>query len=121
MKVKNAEELHKEDLKKIGDNIRKIRSDKNKTQKDLCMEVGVNKNFFSKVEKGDLSISVDILIKTARVLEVSFFDFFRDTEYVYTKASKNYIDQIEQLNEIDKDRVLRIIKVFHSTQRALNL
>jgi len=61
----------KENLKKIGRNIRTARKNKNLTIETLSELAGISESFLGTVERGESSISIDTLTNLCKVLDVS--------------------------------------------------
>lgn len=76
---------------KIGNRIKKLREFKNYTQEWMALQLGLSQPAYSKIEKGDVSISVDKLIAIAEILEVNPSDFFDiDGKHTYTNMVQNH-------------------------------
>jgi len=61
----------KENLKRIGENIRNARKNKNLTIETLSELAGISESFLGTVERGESSISIDTLTNLCKVLDVS--------------------------------------------------
>lgn len=57
--------------KTLGDTIRKLRKNKNKTQSELATETGVDKNTISRYENGTTAPSIEHLLNLAAALDMS--------------------------------------------------
>lgn len=57
-------------IKKVAQNIRKIREYRNYTQEYLAAKLRISQNAYSKIELGHTKITVDRLFRIADVLEV---------------------------------------------------
>ena len=57
--------------KKLGENIRRIREEKQMTQTDLCRKLGVDRAYMSNVENGKKNPTLLTIDKIARALGVS--------------------------------------------------
>ncbi|HKC68821.1 MAG TPA: helix-turn-helix transcriptional regulator [Bacteroidia bacterium] len=65
-------------LKKIGDNITRIRKQKGFTSKELGYRCDIDKSALIHIEKGRVNITANTLLKIAEALEVevkAFFEF----------------------------------------------
>lgn len=58
-------------LRKIGQNIAKIRREKGMTQEELAGLVEMDRSYLSEIENGHKNLSVNVLMKIAEVLEVN--------------------------------------------------
>ena len=57
-------------IKKVAQNIRKIREYRNYTQEYLAAKLRISQNAYSKIELGHTKITVDRLFRIADILEV---------------------------------------------------
>lgn len=58
----------------LGNRIKALRSTKNFTQEQLAEKIGVSRQKYARIEKGTNSITLDILSKIAKVLDVTVGD-----------------------------------------------
>ncbi|MFA6077303.1 MAG: helix-turn-helix transcriptional regulator [Candidatus Paceibacterota bacterium] len=61
----------KDDAKKLGENLKKIRTEKNITQTDLAEKLGVDKSFISNIENGKNNPTLSTITNLAQALGVS--------------------------------------------------
>lgn len=61
----------KDDAKKLGENLRKIRTEKNITQTELAKTLGVDKSFVSNIENGKTNPTLSTITNLAQTLGVS--------------------------------------------------
>ncbi len=61
----------KDDAKKLGENLKKIRTKKNITQTELAKTLGVDKSFVSNIEKGKTNPTLATIAKLAKSVGVS--------------------------------------------------
>jgi transcriptional regulator with XRE-family HTH domain len=54
----------------LGENIRKIRKEKDKKQQEIYDAIGVNQSTYSKIENNKYKMDIDTLKSIAKVLEV---------------------------------------------------
>ena len=54
----------------LGDNIRKIRKEKDKKQQEIYDAIGVNQSTYSKIENNKYKMDIETLKNIAKVLEV---------------------------------------------------
>ncbi len=64
-------------LKRIGDNITRIRKSRGFTSKELGYRCDIDKSALIHIEKGRINVTVNTLIKIAEALEVEVIDFFK--------------------------------------------
>ena len=61
----------KDDAKKLGENLKKIRTSKNITQTEFAEKLGVDKSFVSNIENGKTNPTLSTLTNLAQALGVS--------------------------------------------------
>ena len=61
----------KDDAKKLGENLKKIRTKKNITQTELAKKLGVDKSFVSNIENGKTNPTLSTITNLAQTLGVS--------------------------------------------------
>lgn len=64
--------------KKIGERIKKIRTEKELTQEQLAWEADVDRTYMNHVENGRKNISVRSLEKIIKALQTDFSTFFKE-------------------------------------------
>ncbi len=60
---------------KIGQNILRLRKEKGLTQEQLANKAGISRRYLSDIENGKRKISLAILERIARVLDLSVGDY----------------------------------------------
>jgi len=66
-----------EEVKKIGENIKRIRVKKGYTQLDLAVECGMEESNIGRIENGNTSPNIKTLLKIAKGLGVSLSELVR--------------------------------------------
>jgi transcriptional regulator with XRE-family HTH domain len=61
----------KDDAKKLGENLKKIRTKKNITQTELAKTLGVDKSFVSNIENGKTNPTLSTITNLAQTLGMS--------------------------------------------------
>lgn len=61
----------KDDAKKLGENLKTLRTKKNITQTELAKTLGVDKSFISNIESGKTNPTLSTITNLAQALEVS--------------------------------------------------
>jgi transcriptional regulator with XRE-family HTH domain len=61
-------------LKEIGQKIRYIRNDVAMSQSELAYEIGTDKAYVSRIERGEVNIGVLLLLKLCTALKVKSID-----------------------------------------------
>ena len=59
------------EAKKLGENMKKIRAQKNMSQGDICRAIGADRAYISNVESGNKNPTLETLTKIAGALGVS--------------------------------------------------
>ena len=77
----NKEVDPKDELKKIGERLRKIRKEKGYSSPDkFAYEHGINRSQYGKYEAGSEDLRISSLIKVLNKLDISLKDFFSEGE-----------------------------------------
>lgn len=58
----------------LGKNIRKARQKLDLTQAEVAKKAGVNMNYYSRIERGEVNSSIEIVENIAKVLKVKSSD-----------------------------------------------
>ena len=66
---------------KVGQRIKELRLELGISQEALGNKAGVDRTYVTDVENGRRNVSVEILDKLIKALEVSFQDFFTSKEF----------------------------------------
>ncbi len=66
--------------KQLGSRIKALRSAKNLTQEQIAEQIGVSRQKYARIENGTNSITLDILSRIAKVLDVTVGDITRVLE-----------------------------------------
>lgn len=67
----------KEEAKKLGDNLKKIRIKKNITQSEIAKKLGVDRSFVSNLENAKTNPTLSTVTNLAKVLDVSLKELFK--------------------------------------------
>ena len=70
-KIKSAREI-------LALNLRVLRAKRDLSQEVLAFQAGINKNYVSQIESAKRAVSVDILDKIARSLQIPVADLLKD-------------------------------------------
>jgi transcriptional regulator with XRE-family HTH domain len=65
---------------RLGTSIRTLRLERNLSQEAFADLARIHRTYVSKVERGDVNISVDLIEKIAKTLEVPVSKLFKDAE-----------------------------------------
>lgn len=67
-----------EQLRKLGERIKKLRIKRNMTQNDLAIECNFEKASMSRIESGQTNPTIRTLYKISKALDVHIIEIFRD-------------------------------------------
>jgi len=67
----------KDDAKKLGENLKKIRTKKNITQTELAETLNVDKSFVSNIENGKNNPTLSTIANLAKALNVPVDELFK--------------------------------------------
>lgn len=67
----------KEDAKKLGENLKKIRIRKNVTQVEIAKILGVDRSFVSNIENGKNNPTLSTIANLAKALKVPVDELFK--------------------------------------------
>lgn len=63
-------------LKKLGSNIRRVREERGFTQEAFAQEIGLDRAYYGRIERGLINISAQTIFMLAEALETSPGRFF---------------------------------------------
>lgn len=99
----------------IADNLKVYREQKGLLQKEVANAVGVHPSNYSKMEKGERDVSIEVADKLAKYFGITLDELVHMTDKVPTevtivdKSVSERINLIQQLEEEDKSALFRII------------
>ena len=69
----------------MGDNLRRLRTDKGISQEKLCAELqrrgcDIGRTTYAKYEAGELNIRASVIIELRKIYNCTFDDFFEDLD-----------------------------------------
>lgn len=67
--------------KKVGNRIKQLRTELKLSQEALGLKAEVDRTYVTDVENGRRNVSLEILTRLIKALEVSFSDFFSSKEF----------------------------------------
>lgn len=67
----------KEDAKKLGENLKKIRTRRNVTQVEIANILGVDRSFVSNIENGKNNPTLSTITSLAKALKISVDELFK--------------------------------------------
>jgi transcriptional regulator with XRE-family HTH domain len=93
--------------KKIGDRIRKFRQLAGLNQEVVAEEIGMSGGNFGKIERGEIDINTDYLLKLAKLFKVTVSDFFDDRPiHSLSEKDQNY----GYASQADMDALTELVK-----------
>jgi transcriptional regulator with XRE-family HTH domain len=93
--------------KKIGDRIRKYRQLAGLNQELVAEEIGMSGGNFGKIERGEIDINTDYLLKLAKLFKVTVSDFFDDRPITsLSEKNQNY----GYASQTDMDALTEMVK-----------
>jgi transcriptional regulator with XRE-family HTH domain len=92
---------------KIGDRIRKFRQLAGLNQEIVAEEIGMSGGNFGKIERGEIDINTDYLLKLAKLFKISVSDFF-DERPVHSISEKN--QNYGYASQTDMDALTEMVK-----------
>lgn len=99
----------------IADNLKIYREQKGLLQKEVANAVGVHPSNYSKMEKGERDVSIEIADKLAKYFGITLDELVHMSEQVpeevtiVDKSVSERINLIQQLDDEDKNALFRII------------
>lgn len=93
----------------FGDNMMLIRKKKGLSQADLGKIIGTSGDVIGRYERGDITPSIEVVIKIADALEVSVDYLVGKTKMQLDKQAVKRLEDISKLPEENKNFVLNLI------------
>ena len=103
--------------KEVGERIRRIRTNLNKTRDDIADQLNMSNSAYSKIERGETDVQVSRLEAIARLFKVDVVEFFQDKRSLrmeedpskqYGLATKDDIEQLTQTIRLLKQEIERL-------------
>jgi transcriptional regulator with XRE-family HTH domain len=101
----------------IGDNIKRIRTAKKLSQKEVTINAKLDTAQYSRIENGKTDPSVNTLERIAKAIGISLSDLFSSTEELkeinsYDKTIMEKVALMETLNEEEKHTIYVMLDAF---------
>ena len=99
----------------LAQNLKAIREQKGLLQKEVANAVGVHPSNYSKMEKGERDVSIEVADKLAKYFGITLDELVHmdgkipDEVTIVDKSTSERIKLIQQLEEEDKNAIFRII------------
>lgn len=104
----------------IGDNIKRFRTLKKLSQKQVALEVDMNQSQYSRIESGKVEPTLTTLSKIATVFEVSVADLVKENQEDLDNINLSLMEKIKQVEELDENErqsILTIIDIALAKKR----
>ena len=90
-------------LQELGNTIKYLRENKEMSQSELSKKAGVNREQISRIESGQVNVTVKTIYKLAEALNVPISFFFKKTEeYKYNDDIRPFVKWAEEDATLDK-------------------
>ena len=98
--------------KRIGNNLKKIRSISSFTQEEVAAALGINRSAYSNYECGNQGMPVDLLEKTADLFGCELYVFFEEklSEDIFLATTL----RIDELNSNDLQEIVHFKDILKS-------
>jgi transcriptional regulator with XRE-family HTH domain len=102
-------------MQHIGKIIKKYREDKNLTQKQIADLIHMHRSNYSRVEAGERELSIEAIQKVATLFGMTIDQLVNEETIpqevsLEDKTSNEQAELIQQLDEEDKQTILRLIE-----------
>ena len=89
----------------IGDNIKRIRTAKNLSQKEVGKKVGINGDAYGRYERNEVNPTIEMAVRIAKALEISLDYLTGNSDVELDKATLDRVQEVTMLTEKDKDYI----------------
>ena len=98
----------------VGQNIKKIREDKNLTQQQIAELIHMHRSNYSKIESGQREISIDAIDKIAKYFGMTIdqiVNFDGAIPQEITVEDKTLMEQVKLIQELEPDEKNMVFKM----------
>jgi len=95
----------------ISRNIKRLRSLKGLTQKEVAMNVTIPQGQYSRIESGKVIPTIPTLQKLAALFEVSLSELMKEKGTLEEELNLPLLEKIKKLNELEEDEKSAIVKL----------
>ena len=95
----------------IAKNIKRLRTLRKLTQKEVAMNVDIPQGQYSRIESGKVIPTIPTIQKIADLLEVSLSDLLKKNMELKDELNLPLFEKVKKLNELDEDERQAIIKM----------
>lgn len=101
------------------DTIRKLRENQQLTQDDMAERLGISKNGYGKIERGQSELSLKRLKQIAEILGVDMAELMNNKDLIFIGKNRDFVQNNYHDNQIQIEKLQLIIK--HQEQRIDDL
>lgn len=101
--MKNTNLTKKDILERIG----YFRNQKGISAYKLGMELGHSKNYFYRIESGEIQLTLDMFLDVLQILKVSTSEFFCEP---LSETEQDFIKAFSTLSQENKETILNLTK-----------
>jgi len=101
------------ELEKIGKHIKNLRVEHDLTQQVLAERADISYKYLGEIERGQVNLSIEILIKIAQSLHVNAGDLLNDIIDDETRTVSKVKAIFSELTKKNSEAALDILQVFH--------
>lgn len=119
--------------KKIGERLRRLRRQRDITQKELSMKVGIDYSYIGKIERGEQLPSIKLLLRLSNLLRTDLSYFFEDDSLLslleYTpeemkaladdENKRVFIRLLKEIDEEDIPFIIEILRILKEHRKRL--
>ena len=100
-------------LEKIGKHIKDLRVERKLSQQALAELAGMSYKYLGEIERGQVNLSVEILIKIAQSLKVNAGELLNDVIDDETRTVSKVKAIFSELSKKNSEAAIDILQVFH--------
>jgi len=95
----------------IAKNIKRLRSLKDMTQKEVALSVDIPQGQYSRIEGGKVTPTIPTLQKIAGLFDVSLSELVKEDLNLEEELNLPLLEKVKKLSELDEDERTAIIKM----------
>ncbi len=117
-----------QNMSEVIENIKNIRRSKGISQESIAYDLGIDYSTYGKIERGQISLTVDRLEKVAKILQVSVEEIYKWDKKTANKDPENekirqeyykHVSEIEHLKTelelakqqlFDKEKIIKLLE-----------
>ena len=98
------------DIKDILQKIAKLRNEANLSARELSLRIGMSAQYIGQVERGRITLSVEVLLRILEVLKVPLEKFFSPSTETY-ETDKALLNYLYAITKKKKEALLNFINI----------